>query len=460
MAQTAVSQRAVLWSIMLGCVLLGSQRAHALFEEREIAAVSSVRGAELFMIDADNSIKHYMRGRAQGSFSGVEQLDGSGRDVAAITRGDGMFEVFVVGMGGDVWSNLQVGRARWRGFQLLGFHCKHIAAARSASGSSELFVIGKDDVVYRSVRQDDQGQWSAWRSLGASASQLAAAASGNGVRVFTVASDHAVWTTDSEQVAWTRLGGDMRDVSATRDSKGTLTFVAADAQGAVWQRRSVDAGLRFGMWERLPGSATRVSAIDSAPGAHSVFALGERVMELAPGAQVWRELEMRLPLEITFYGVATLVIPSAQVTQQRAVAIGVRFSRDHQRLRVTSFPAFTTASFDTPLGKSTTTVSLTSGGEGTFDPQTGRLQLQVTLHFDQSLDLPLLQEDADLNLTLTSDQAKPLSQGEMFAEVGVTAQSRFTAPGGFNPLAGKPCQISISGYFVAPATLLRAAPAL
>jgi hypothetical protein len=200
-----------------------------------------------------------------------------------------------------------------------------------------------------------------------------------------------------------------------------------------------------------------VAATDSSDGAQTVFALGARVCELEPAAERWHEVEEKLPLEITFYGVATMEIPSVNVTQQRALQIGVRFSRDHRHFKVIAFPAFTTATFDTPFGQSTTTVSLAHGGSGTFDPQTGRMELQVTLHLDQSLDIPFIEEDTDVALTLTTDNAKPVMQGELFAEAGLSAQSRLMAQGGLNPLNGKACRVTIAGYFVAPATLLRAA---
>ena len=433
---------------VLGLWLVPGTPVHALFEQRELAAVSSKRGAELFLIDSDFSIKHYFRASRQAPFSGVEQLDGLGRDVAAVERPGGDFEVFVVGMDGDVWRNVQLGRARWQGFSLMGFHCKRIAAARTAAGRYELFVIGKDDVVYRSLRQGEDGAWSDWRSLGVRALQLAAAQDGEAVRVFIVGLDRAIWTSDSEHVAWTRLGGDMLDVAASRAPDGVLTMFATDRQGQVWQRRQV--GRDFGLWQGLGGAAARVAA-GAGP---ALFALGERVSELEPGAQRWRALDEKLPLELTFYGIATLQIPSVDVVQQRALQIGVRFSRDHKRVRVVSFPAFTTAGFDTPFGRSTTTVSLTTGGTGSFDPDTGRMALQVTLHFDQSLDVPLLEEDADVTLQLSTDGVRPLTQGPMFAEAGLSAEAQLQTRG-LNPLAGKRCQVSIAGYFVAPASLLR-----
>jgi hypothetical protein len=442
------------------CSLFGASPARALLEQasqepREIAAVSRSQSSDLFAIDADFSIKHYFRTPRESQFSGVVQLDGLGRDVAAVERGDGKFEVFVVGMDGDVWSNQQLGRARWRGFRLLGFHCKRIAVTKTRSGRYELFVIGKDDLIWRSVRDGDDGPWSAWQSLEHEATQLSAASEGDSVRLFTVGFDRAVWTSDSSRVAWTNLGGVVRDVAARSDRDGRMTLFAIDEQGSVWQRHGLATGA-FGGWESLAGSALRVAAADALGGAQPVFALGAHVSELEPQARRWRELNDRLPLELTFNGVATVSIPALNVVQKQRLQIGVRFSADHRRVTVIDFPKFTTKAFGTPFGQNKTTVSLASGGTGSFDPSTGRVQLQVTLHLDQSLDVPLIQEDTDVSLSLTTDNARTLTQGQLFAETELAATGPLTVSKGMSPLAGMLCKVSVSGYFIAPASLLLA----
>lgn len=436
-------------------VLLGSGRAFAAIDPREIAAVSRSQSSDLFAIDSDFSIKHYFRAPRTAQFSGVVQLDGLGRDVAAVERGDGNFEVFVVGMDGDVWSNQQLGRARWGGFRLMGFHCKRIAVTKTRAGRYELFVIGKDDVVWRSVRDGDNGHWSPWQSLELRATQLSAASDGDTVRLFAVGFDRAVWTSGSTRAAWTRLGGVVRDVAARGERDGRMTLFVTDDKGAVWQRRGLAKG-EFGGWESLAGSAARVAASDVLGAAQPVFALGARMSELDPKSQRWRELNVRLPLELTFYGVATVSLPALNVVQKQALQIGVRFSADHRRVSVIDFPTFTTSAFATPFGKNRTTVSLASGGTGSFDPATGRVELLVTLHLDQSLDVPLIQEDTDVTLTLTTDAARPLAQGQYFAETEMLGAGPLVVREGMSPLAGMTCKVSVAGHFVAPANLLLA----
>ena|GEM_PF-4404248 len=435
------------------CGWLAAPQAQA--QQREIAAVSRSQSSDLFAIDSDFSIKHYFRAPQAKDFSGVVQLDGLGRDVAAVERGDGNFEVFVVGMGGDVWSNQQLGRARWRGFRLMGHHCKQIAVTKTRAGRYELFVIGKDDVIWRSVREGDDGSWSTWQSLQHKATQLSAASDGATVRVFAVGEDRAIWTSDSTRVAWTSLGGTVRDVAARGERDGRMTVFTTDDRGSVWRRAGLANGV-FKDWQPLAGSADQIAAADLLGGTQPVFALGKQITELEPTSQRWRELNDKLPLELTFYGTATVSLPALSVVQKQALQIGVRFSPDHRRVTVIDFPKFTTTAFSTPFGTNQTTVSLASARAGSFDPKTGRVELQVTLHLDQSLDVPFIEEDSDVTLTLTTDGARPLAQGQYFAETEMLGAGPLQVRDGVSPLAGMLCTVSVAGHFVAPATLLLA----
>jgi hypothetical protein len=191
-------------------------------------------------------------------------------------------------------------------------------------------------------------------------------------------------------------------------------------------------------------------------GSQPVFALGTQITELDPKSQRWRALDDKLPLELTFYGTATVSLPALSVVQKQALQIGVRFSPDHRRVTVIDFPKFTTKAFSTPFGTNQTTVSLASARAGSFDPKTGRVELQVTLHLDQSLDVPLIEEDSDVTLTLTTDGARPLVQGQYFAETEMLGAGPLKVRDGVSPLAGMLCKVSVAGHFVAPAALLLA----
>lgn len=417
-----------------------------------LAAASG--GSDLFFIDSDQTIKHYFRRGGSARWTGFEQLDGLARDIAAVELADGRFEVFVVGTDGDLWSNRQLDRGLWSGFSPLHFASKQVALAKTPSGRFELFVIAQDDAVWRSVRNGPDAPWSEWQGLGGVATQLAAAAVADDVvRVFAVGSDRAIWTTHSAEVAWQSLGGDVSDVSVGSAADGGVVLYAIAERGSVWQRRALDAGSQFGDWQRLTGSAKQLAASGS-----GLFALGKGLAEMSPNADRWQALAPSdLPLDATFVGVASMEIPSLGVTQKKHLRIGVRFSADRRRVKVTAFPAFTTHAFQTPFGKSKTTVSLKSGGSGSFDPQTGKLELHVTLHLDQSLDVPIVQEDADVVLTLSSEgeHGHGIAAGDASAKLGLAASSRFVTGGGLNPLQGKTCHVAIRGAFPFPSQLLR-----
>jgi hypothetical protein len=232
---------------------------------------------------------------------------------------------------------------------------------------------------------------------------------------------------------------------------------AIGVRDSVWQRPALDSAVAFGAWQLLSATTSPVARLATANGrSEGLFALGTALTELEQSAGRWREpAEDNLPLEATFIGAATMEIPSLDVTQTKALRIGVRFSADRKRVQVMSFPSFTTNAFDTPFGQSRTTVSLKSGGSGSFDPTTGRLSLPVTLHLDQSLDVPFVQEDADVVLTLTTDGTRglPVAYGHDAVQLGLAADSRFSADG-LSPLDHKPCKVTISGIFPFPPQLL------
>jgi hypothetical protein len=414
--------------------------------DRELSAVAGrAGGSDVFMVDSDETIKHFWRTDKNGRWTGFEQLDGLAHDVAAIEMGDGTFEVYVVGLDDKLWVNRQLGRGLWSGFRQLHVDATRVAIAKSSRGRHELFVIGAQGAVFRSVRNQPEQPWSAWQDLGGVATQLAAASARDGsVRVFAVGSDRAVWTTDSRKSAWKSLGGDVSDVTLGRGEDGSSSLFAIGSGGSVWRRHAPD-GVRFGGWEQLAGTAQRLAASDSL----DLFALDASLSEFQHDTARWRKLAYdNLPLEATFVANATLEIPSLNVTQHKHLRIGVRFSADRRSVKVTSFPAFTTRTFDTPFGKSRTTVSLKSGGSGSFDPQTGRMELPVTLHLDQSLDVPLVEEDADLVLVLstTGERGAAVPSGASDAKLSLAATSRFVG-GGLNPLRRKACNVTISGWF-------------
>jgi hypothetical protein len=90
---------------------------------------------------------------------------------------------------------------------------------------------------------------------------------------------------------------------------------------------------------------------------------------------------------------------------------------------ITSFPPIATQPFGTPFGDNVTTVTKTGGGFGSF--ANGNIVMPLTLHFDQSLDLPFFDEDSDLTVGLsTNPPGSPVdgSGGVTLAGSGVFQQ--------------------------------------
>jgi hypothetical protein len=83
----------------------------------------------------------------------------------------------------------------------------------------------------------------------------------------------------------------------------------------------------------------------------------------------------------------------------RNVTVGLELSPDGRAVTVTDFPPVAVGPFPTPLGNNTTTIRMTGGGSGSFDPGTGAMTLPITLEFDHS---PIFAGDSDADCTLTT----------------------------------------------------------
>ena len=137
------------------------------------------------------------------------------------------------------------------------------------------------------------------------------------------------------------------------------------------------------------------------------------------------------------------------------VAFQLRFNPDLSRLTIRNFPAIQTMEFDTPFGKNTTTVTRIGGGVGIFDPPSGHMEIPISLLFDQSLDIIIVEEDSRLHFR----EDNPLSTRQVNSPTGVfeetgsplnrsTGEIRLVGgsvfEGGF-PLGGSDASIEIVG---------------
>jgi hypothetical protein len=207
-------------------------------------------------------------------------------------------------------------------------------------------------------------------------------------------------------------------------------------------------------WQRLGGDAVRVAlagnanvlqlfaaAADGKLSAASLDAQG-RWTELAP-----LELaEPSAPLASTFEGEVRVEIPSLDVSVTRALAFEVRFSADRSALEITRFDPIVTDPFDTPFGSNVSTVTWVGGGSGSFDPGTGRVELPVTLHFDQSLSIPFVNTDVDAKLPLSTAAQGGAAFDAQTGQLTLAASGQFTGSGA-NPLSGSAVRVVLAGRF-------------
>jgi hypothetical protein len=159
----------------------------------------------------------------------------------------------------------------------------------------------------------------------------------------------------------------------------------------------------------------------------------------------WRTLGEVSPFDTTFAGEATVTIPELNVSEQKAIALGIRFSFDRRIVQITSFPALETKRFDTPIGSNKTTVTMTGAGIGTFEAASGRFAIPIALKFDQSVNVAMVQEDAAVKLELSTEAEGGSVLDRATAHVALGASGKFTGSGSINPLRNKAVTMLISG---------------
>jgi hypothetical protein len=145
------------------------------------------------------------------------------------------------------------------------------------------------------------------------------------------------------------------------------------------------------------------------------------------------------PLAATFAGTATITTTNASAPGPFAAPITLALILDGARtfIAITTFAPISTVPFSTPFGSNVTTVSKTGGGQGSY--ANGAIVMPLTLHFDQSLDLPIVDEDSDLALVLRTDP--PGSPVDAAGAVSLAGSGTFS--GGF--LGGATGTLTIAG---------------
>lgn len=441
-------------SVALAFVLV--QPAAALeFGELSIVGRSEGR-ADLFGIDAeDHSVAHMWQWEAAGPWVGPESLSGAAVDLSAVELSEDRFEVFAAGSGNEILRSAQDYESwAWSDWVELPGGAKRVSAVKADDGTVGLFYVGTDDSVWYGTRATPDASFSDWTSLDFTAKDVAVIASDSGAfMLFAIGADDSTSVARidpavAESPAWENLGGQAASLSALRTSSGTDQVAAIGFDRAVWLQERTEAG--WSGWNSAAGLGKRVELVEI-DGARTLLVLSEdasvwRSTATAEGTWGdWERVPEASPLETTFNGTAVVSIPDQGVKEDRAVTLGIRFDVSRRSATLTSFPQIQTESFDTPFGSTRSTVTLVSGGEGSFDPDSGSLEIPVTLQFDQSLDVPLINEDARAAFAL-STQPPGASLDREAGTISLAADSTFEGiGGGVNPLDGLGVSVVISG---------------
>ncbi len=139
--------------------------------------------------------------------------------------------------------------------------------------------------------------------------------------------------------------------------------------------------------------------------------------------------------------VLTTTHPDARGPYEGDIVIGIRFNASRTEVTITSFPDIVSDPSDTPVGDNVTTVSLISGGNGTFDKSTGHIGIALGLRFDHS---NRFIGDSTLSLMLTTHNVEEL-QGSPLNNTtrALTMVGRGTLNGGY--LNGSDADLIVSG---------------
>ncbi len=107
-------------------------------------------------------------------------------------------------------------------------------------------------------------------------------------------------------------------------------------------------------------------------------------------------------LMTTLSGSFTLTVSGKDVASvSQPVSLGMFFLKyQHTNFAITSFPVITIG----PVSGDTITAKMTGGGQGTFDPITGLMNVSVTWHVQHS---NTLAGDSDLTIVLSTESKMP-----------------------------------------------------
>jgi hypothetical protein len=145
-----------------------------------------------------------------------------------------------------------------------------------------------------------------------------------------------------------------------------------------------------------------------------------------------------MPLNATLTGTATLTIDNPNTRTpffERLNMVPIVFSQDRCSVSLVNFPPIV-RTFPVPGGSNTATLTILSGGAGSFNPMTGRMDVPLTLRITNSHPFG---GTSDLSLTLST--AAPGGRALVGGGLALAGSGRFT--GGF--LNGNNATLVVAG---------------
>ncbi len=429
----------------------------AALEFGELAVIPRSEGrADLFGIDAaEHSVWHMWPTDPSEPWSGPEPLGGGVADIAPVELREDRFEVFAAGSDTGIWRNTQdFDTWAWLGWERISGEAKRVAAAKTAEGTVALFYVGTDDSIWYGTRAADATAFGDWTSLGFTAKDVAVtAAPSGGFDLYAIGADDSTSVAridpgSAEPPVWVNLGGRARSLSAIHASSGVDVVAVIGFDNAVWLQQRAAEG--WSGWY-APGGGGKRAELAEISGELTLLTLSpaavvSRSIAGPEGWSAWTRVVEASPLESRFRGTARLAIPEQDVEDDRDIELGIRFDVTRRQVALTSFPAITTEPFDTPFGSSRSTVTLVSSGQGRFDPESGSLQIPVVLQFDQSLNVPLINEDARAAFDLSTGGPGGEAYDRESGGLALGDSASFDGiGGGVNPLDGLEVRIVIDG---------------
>jgi len=442
-------------SSLAGLALALAQPAAAL-EFGALAVANRSEGrADLFGIDAaEHSVWHMWPTDTAGPWAGPESLGGGVVDIAPIELREDRFEVFAVGSDNGIWHTAQnYDTWAWPAWERIPGGAKRLAVAKTADGTVALFCVGTDDAIWYGTRAADAAAFGDWTSLGGTAKDVAAtAAPSGGFDVYAIGADDSpsvarVVPASSQEPVWVNLGGAARTLSAIHASSGVDLVAMIGFDDAVWLQQRTEGS--WSGWNSLGGGGKRAELAEVS-GALTLLTISDsavvsRSTASPEGWSEWTPVVEASPLESRFRGTATLSIPDQDVEDDRDIELGIHFDVSRRQVSLTSFPTITTEPFDTPFGSTRSTVTLVSSAQGRFDPESGSLQIPVALQFDQSLDVPLISEDARASFDLSTEGPGGETFDRESRRLALGDSASFQGSGSVNPLDGLEVRILIEG---------------